>query len=290
MTVNGFYLISDFHIDINKLHDPKHVDGAILHTPKAARVVKQIYNWLGIPKGRIVVFNGDTSNSAEVTEKVWAEAGQKFRVLGVPGNHEYYFPRMRPVSEVDKRLEAIEVAYPSVTVLGPGKRFIDGKTLYLGCCGWYNWDAIPELDRHEEREMWIGGSNDAIFPQYDCGYPDALAFKQAEWLSDEIVRVQTEDEIESVVILTHTVPRVEFLVGPDHKWYKMNGSYANTFMTDVPKLDLKKKIKVWAYGHTHFHGDTVVDGIRYVCNARGYAGEATSLGAYWKPKWIGLDR
>jgi predicted phosphodiesterase len=41
----------------------------------------------------------------------------------------------------------------------------------------------------------------------------------------------------------------------------------------VWEADFKHKIKVWTFGHTHFTYDFVEEGIRFVCNPRGYGGE-----------------
>jgi predicted phosphodiesterase len=291
----GFYLISDFHVDLNNVLDPKDVGGAILHDEhRRGRVVKQIHNWLPIPKDRIVAFVGDTANSAEVAALVWKEAAERVRdVLVVTGNHEYYYPRWRTVLETEARVRADLTGFPSIQFLEAlGKTFLHRGVLFLGCTGWYNWDACPEYDRGEEMNFWKGGSNDARMIQYDCGYPDLMARRNTDWLLDEVARAQDRDEVEQIVILTHTCPRPEFLVPPDHPWYRLNGSYANSFMLEVPPVDVKKKIKVWAYGHSHYRRDDIIDGIRYVNHARGYAGESQpgrvgSIG--WKPRWIGLD-
>ncbi len=292
----GFYLISDFHIDLNYLIDPKNVEGSILHSyeSKRARVVKQIYDWSSIPKKSIIAFVGDSANSAEVAAMVWKEAAeQDMVVLAIPGNHEYYYPRFRTVGETDAKMREEIALIPAIHLLEPfgNQTFAAQGTLFLGCTGWYNWDACPEYDRGTEREFWKAFSNDSRAIQYDYGYPDAMARRHADWLIEQVTAAQDNDEVERIVVLTHTAPKAQLLVPAGHEWYRLNGSYSNSFMEEVPFVDVKKKIKVWGYGHTHFRDDIVIDGVRYVNNARGYAGEqhnARQTGGVWMPKWIDL--
>jgi hypothetical protein len=287
MSARGFYLVSDFHADMNKLADPAHWDGWLLHESRANRV-NRIFNWIGVPRDRILVFAGDTSNSAEVTLRVVEETRKQVdQILICPGNHEYYHPRYRPMSDVNRMLRHGIERIPGVTLMEPGCLVLQDGVLYLGCTGWYDWNAIPELDMREEREMWNRGSNDSRAIIYDEGYPDILAWQHRDWLLTQVQAAQDNDAIHDIVIFTHTVPRIDLLVGPEHPYYKLNGSYGNSLMEEVPQWDTKKKIRVWAYGHTHYSGDRIIDGIRYVCNARGYAGES-HIQSNWKPKWIGL--
>lgn len=290
----GFYLVSDFHVDMNLLANPHFVEGSILHEPKAVRVVKQIYNWLSVQPDRILAFVGDTSNSADASGWVWREAAERVRrVLAIAGNHDYYFPRYKNLTECDNRMDWVARVGPiknadNISVLRPGREYLEDGVLYLGCTGWYNWDAVPELDMREEREVWLNNSNDARYPVFDSAWPDVLARRHADWLIEAVTKAQDREEVEKIVILTHTIPRADLCAPPTYKWYHLNGSYANTFMGEVLPTDIKKKVKVWAYGHTHFGGDQVIDGIRYVNNARGYSGESHAQ-KFWKPKWIGLD-
>lgn len=291
---SGFYLISDFHVDLNYLADPKHVEGSILYSDqKEQRVVKTIYDWSGIPATATVVFSGDTSNSSEVSVKVWKECAQHVRnVLVLPGNHEYYYPRWRTVKEADAIMRAGISDAPGIKFLeSHGTTFLHEGTLFLGCVGWYNWDACPEYDKYTEMQFWKDGSNDSRMIQYDSGYPDVMAHRDADWLRMEVAKAQDRDDVKRIVILTHTCPRPEFLVPSGHPWYRLNGSYANTHMMDVPESDTKKKIKVWGYGHSHYRKDVTIDGIRYLNNARGYAGESTvgrESSDGWKPIWVDL--
>ena len=89
--------------------------------------------------------------------------------------------------------------------------------------------------------------------------------------------IQNYDEIKNIVCITHTAPvkeGIEFKKDPNSVWNALNGAYANSKMQDVLVADVNKLIKVWVFGHTHYHKDFVIDDIRYISNPRGYAGEA----------------
>jgi predicted phosphohydrolase len=100
-----------------------------------------------------------------------------------------------------------------------------------------------------------------------------------------IDRVLTETtSILPVVIVTHHLPSFQCI---DTKYDAC--TYNAGFATNLEWL-LKKHqhiISVWVHGHTHTSIDTVIEGVRVVCNPRGYPHETMDD---YKPKQILLDK
>jgi Icc-related predicted phosphoesterase len=85
-----------------------------------------------------------------------------------------------------------------------------------------------------------------------------------------------------VVVVTHHAPHRELLQkNPNPRWTSLNGSYANTMMESIRD----KRIKAWCFGHTHDRQDRVIDGVRYINNARGYPNENPG----WMPAEIEIE-
>jgi hypothetical protein len=79
------------------------------------------------------------------------------------------------------------------------------------------------------------------------------------------------------VMVTHHIPhRACTIFQPgDQIWNALNGSFCNTLMERIND----PSVKAWCFGHTHYNWDKDINGIRYICNPRGYRGEKS----HWEP-------
>ena len=92
-----------------------------------------------------------------------------------------------------------------------------------------------------------------------------------EWFDSQVETISRDKPARKVVILTHHLPTIY--------WESVNPKYENStissgFSTDLNDRTCWKndKVKVWAFGHTHYNCDYVDDGTqkRVVTNQRGY--------------------
>jgi hypothetical protein len=124
---------------------------------------------------------------------------------------------------------------------------------------------------------WRLGSNDSVCIRFGKKHrPEKLAQRQASLLTELVKKAQTDDTVEEIVMITHTLP-IDTAFGhfnnPSHPFYPLNGAYGNAFMHYVWDADKSKKIKTWCFGHTHERRDFFEHGIHFVSNPRGYRGE-----------------
>lgn len=237
---------SDLHVDING---------------------DKSYPWQDEKRNDILILNGDTSNSIELTMSVVNDAARHYKhVFFNDGNHEHYNPK----SSTDLNMKYFEDnSTENVAYFNGTSKQID-STLFVGACGWYDFTMTDHLSREQQHQLWKEELNDSRMIRFHM-YPDKLALLQATQIRDIVTDAQDDDTVKEIVIFTHTCPIREGLYdGPNYLWVRLNGSYGNNHMRMVREADQNKKIKVWHYGHTHIHNDFVQDGIRYVNNARGY--------------------
>ena len=104
----------------------------------------------------------------------------------------------------------------------------------------------------------------------------STAQEQTSFLCDVVASMQGNDDIQEIIIVTHTVPRTDLLPNYDRDlvdWAKTG----NSNMVDVLRNDVDGKISTWCFGHIHSHHvDTKLDGIRYISHPRGRPNDALS--------------
>jgi len=91
------------------------------------------------------------------------------------------------------------------------------------------------------------------------------------WHLEELAWIKSEIELakknnEKIIILTHHSPVVNLGCSNPEYW---GGDASEAFSTDLRKL-FGGNVTVWAYGHTHWFHDMVIEGTRIVSNAHGY--------------------
>jgi len=267
-----FDLISDFHVEMN---DPFSTQSTWRDGDPT------FYNWPRQKKSDVLVIAGDSSNRPEFTIEVVKEARAYYEsVLFVDGNHEHYVGyqnHSRTVGRNMNELRKFATETPGVTYLDGEITARFGSTLVIGANGWYDWKGNQILSREMQHMYWKSDSNDATCIRFDPdGYADKLARSHADQLVAHVTAAQSDEAVDKILVITHTIPNLKGIVPDSHRWGYLNGSYANTEMQRVVKADTAKKIKIWVYGHTHFLYDFVDQGVRYVTNPRGYRGEKRS--------------
>lgn len=206
-----------------------------------------------------VIVAGDTANGLLGLKFLNKLRRKGFNVFAVDGNHEHYSNTSngRTIEETTNRFREDN----------PPVAYVDGLKL-IGSNGWY---------RVSNGSSWFNYMNDG--PNCVGGTPDlaakivnSLAYKDYSFIENEL---KVSDEL--CVVVTHTAPCVETL-DP-----RFEGSYSNEWYYNGLMYKLidkyKDKILVWNHGHTHTSQDKEVNGVRVVCNPRGYPRENPN----WSP-------
>ena len=190
-------------------------------------------------------------------------------VLVIPGNHEYYGASRR---RVDSKIDEICAACPTRNLINLNCRSFDLEGYrFLGCT---LWSFVPP----ENEAAVMRSLNDyRLIKDDETGQLITTAttnrwhFEQKGWLAHEIAGIREEmTKCQStcdkgVVVLTHHAPSTRGTSAP-----RFEGSACNcAFSTDLHSL-MGPPVKVWAFGHTHFSSDQMINGTRVVSNQLGY--------------------
>jgi UDP-2,3-diacylglucosamine pyrophosphatase LpxH len=153
----------------------------------------------------------------------------------------------------------------------------------LATNGWWSYDFDPNLDLSQS-VTWLQ-HKDKISQIAAIGI-NATAYRDAGYMANSVAKLQTYQDVKSIIMVTHTVPRVEIIQNDLQlidSW-RFN-SMGNSRIQDALKEDYENKIKLWCFGHYHRPIDTIIDGIRYVSNPRGRGDTEFSQIAYY-PKRV----
>lgn len=212
-----------------------------------------------------IVIAGDTSNGLEGLQWIAGKMRNKgYRTYSCPGNHENYanLSRGRDIYETEARFRE---DFPAETELP------DGTPIVLRT-GWYvvSDEAYWQRYMNDSKRMSVN--------QKEMNY---LHFRDAEMLRQTLQ--SWKDYQKKGVVVTHMAPceetlNPEFAGSTTNEWYWSPG---------CRRLleEFSEQILVWCHGHTHAKNEAIVDGVRVVCNPRGYPGENPD----WRPMTIEIN-
>lgn len=209
----------------------------------------------------VVVVAGDTSNGLEGLKFLQKLRNKGFDVYACDGNHEHYanISQGRTIEETTARFRE---EYRSRNILK------DGTPIILRN-GWY--PVTMEAS-------WIHMMNDSSRCVVNAYQMNERSLKEAWYIKQEL-NAWKDYQLKGIVV-THTSPCQETL-NPEFDGDISNEWYWNPAMRNL-LTEYSEQILVWCHGHTHAKNEAVVDGVRIICNPRGYPGENPE----WEPLTI----
>ena len=208
---------------------------------------------------QFVIVAGDTSNGLGGTKFLQKLKNKGFEVFAVDGNHEHYanLSQGRTQSETEDQFYHL---------IGQHNHMYVGELLIVGFNGWY-----PVTDG----VAWSSYMNDHRNTTLSVSEVNDLAAEHA-WHVDKLIK----DHGGPAIVVTHTAPS-EGTLNPHFEGHFSNEWYWNPHMGEVLRARADQ-ILVWNHGHSHAPADRMVDGVRVVCNPRGYPGEVPD----WCPQTV----
>lgn len=96
----------------------------------------------------------------------------------------------------------------------------------------------------------------------------SLHEKDLVWLNETVSSIASDERDREIVIFTHHAPTKD---GTGHPKFD-NGITNSAFATELTNEPCwtSGKVKLWAFGHTHWCCDFVRNGVRVYSNQRGY--------------------
>jgi predicted phosphodiesterase len=210
-----------------------------------------------------VILAGDIARPREALS--WASGFDK-PVLYVPGNHEFYGGSIAGTVDELKGLSA----GTNIRVLDNDEVIIEGVR-FLGTTLWTDFMLFGEGEKRaaamQEAQRFmrdfsrirIGEAPEVTFTPA----ASAALFKlHAAWLDGKLA----ERYAGPTVVITHHAP-CRKSIHPRFADSLMNAC----FVSDAERLMDGSRADLWIHGHTHDSFDYFVNGMRVLCNPRGYA-------------------
>ena len=226
-----------------------------------------------VPRAPYLALLGDIGNTASHKDDYLAfliRQLKQFRaVLLVPGNHEPYHSNWPETLAI---LRAFEQDVRKDPLLGEfvlldrtAFRLPGTNITILGCS---LFSAIPP-----ETEMAVSlGLNDFFqILDWDTGAHTEAHKQELAWLNEQVAALKGRD----IMIFTHWSPSRDVrAVDPRHA----NSPIISAFSTELSGEECFRsdRVKLWAFGHTHYNCDFMVERdtaappLRLLANQRGY--------------------
>lgn len=244
------------------------------------------FDWTGQATSPLCVVAGDISDDVEIVRDTLQHLGQCYQaVFYIDGNNEHRFS-LDSITDSYGVLQQAIVGIKNVVFL-QNNCVIVNNVAFIGTNGWWTFDMDPRIDEEQCRQ-WYCDTMHVSLPVATAVH--SLAYNDAAYLSNSIKKLQTHKDITSIVVVTHTVPRIE-LIGHDidldhtHKFNVMG----NSVMEVVLDQDTEHKVKTWCFGHYHNSVDRDIDGVRYVNNCRGRHNDSSGWAQPYYPRRIVID-
>jgi len=191
-----------------------------------------------------------------------------------------------PASLLPRRSRAANARAPSALALPPNVTFLGARgtlllrgTLFVGACAWFDYAfAAPECDPHACQQHfrhvalpqgWFAAIPAPPAPPIDLAVLAAAAADAAH-VRAVVAAAQEDPSVERIVVVTHTVPHRQLLrKGLYPKALIEAGYYGCSAMEAVPEADVRRKIALWCFGHSHVGADARLAHIHYLSHPRG---------------------
>jgi predicted phosphodiesterase len=245
----------------------------------------EYFDWGGQPTSQYCIVAGDVARDRALVIDTLEQLSKVYTgVFYVDGNDEHKDYSEDLTTSYMELTELIS-SMGNVVYLHDNVVVMNGIAI-LATNGWWSYDFDPNLDLAQSI-TWLQ-HKDRI-SQNAAITINATAYRDAGYMSNSVAKLQTYQDVKSIIIVTHTVPTPEII---QHDLQLIDSwrfnSMGNSRMKDVLKEDCENKIKLWCFGHYHRPVDTVIDGIRYVSNPRGRGDTEYSQPTYY-PKRVTIE-
>ena len=240
--------VSDLHLESKSLHHP---------------LLQPLFR----PSSFHLALIGDIGNPFHhnLEEFLRRVADNHEKIFYVPGNHEYWNidSQIYTISDTRHHLDRLCTKFSNVVLLDNSTFTIDGVKI-IGSTLWSHVSKdIPYIENTIQNYQKIYKS-----PFKRLTVQDTNTFNK-----DAFTFIQKEIHDAPCVVLTHYPPLMcnslanEYTSDP--KFY--GDKTYNVYHNDLKHL-IRRPIKAWLYGHTHYNSSFYIDGVWVSANQMGYKG------------------
>jgi len=243
------------------------------------------FDWTFQATSPYCVVAGDVSKDRKLLAQTLKHLGECYQgVFFIDGNDEHR-DSLDNIGQSYKDLRRYVDKFKNVVFMQDNVVVVNGVA-FLAVNGWWSFDLDPTINQEKTVDWFHAryGVSDNVAPQIT-----SMALNDAAYLHHSIKKLQTHQDVKSIVIVSHTVPSASLI---DHDLeleghYRFNTS-GNPHLAAALAADSEGKIKTWCFGHYHRSVDRVINNVRYVNNCRGRGNTPWSQPAYY-PKRIIVD-
>lgn len=227
------------------------------------------------PSAPYLALLGDIGNVVSHKDEYLAfltrQLNQFRAVLFVPGNHEAYHSNWPETLDILRAFESSIRNDPSLgdfVLLDRGiYRLPDTNVVILGC------SLFSFVPAESNMAVSIGLNDFFLINDWDINSHNEAHKLDLAWLNTQVAELEQSDV--QIMIFTHWSPSKDRrAIDPRHA----TSPITSAFSTDLSKEKCFKseKVKIWAFGHTHYNCNFTVgrkDGagpLRLLTNQRGY--------------------
>ena len=252
-------IVSDLHIDLwdtsiyNKYPDGKIKDFPYIFPNK---------------KSNILIIAGDISDDINISLKYINELSKIYQnVLFIDGNHEHtlQYPQLYTTNYIFNMTKKLN---ENIFYL-PISHYKINKTIILGVCGWWDYNN-GDMDSIKKNLNYFEGWINHFKEDDNLEFIDNVIKKskdEYQYLKYCIDIYNNDDNIDNIILVTHTVPLFEYL--NDKKINNSNDKSNGSNSLFIQLIDNNKKISHWIFGHTHKQFEETINNIKFICNPRG---------------------
>jgi len=243
------------------------------------------FDWTDQPTSPYCVVAGDVSRDHNIVIETLKHLSQCYAgVFYIDGNDEHRW-HLENLAESYRSLRQQIDKIKNVVFLQDNVAIVNGVAI-LATNGWWSYDLNPQIE-YEDAQAWY-----CEYTQCTPSSADAItgiAYHDAAYMRNSVKKLQTHQEVKSIVMVTHTLPAA-WLCGhdPDIVESPRFNTMGNPHVQMALDEDTERKIRVWTFGHYHRNVDRDLNQIRYVCNPRGRGNTPWSQPAYY-PKRIEVE-
>jgi hypothetical protein len=243
------------------------------------------FDWTDQPTSPYCVVAGDVSRDVDLVVKTLNHLGECYAgVFYIDGNDEHR-QNLEDLGNSYRILKHKLDSVKNVVYLQDNVVIINGVAI-LATNGWWSYDFDPSIG-YDQAQEWYCEYTQSTHSSADA--ITGIAYHDAAYISNSIKKLQTHQEVKSIVMVSHTLPGAWLC---DHDLDLANtprfNCMGNPHLQQALNEDTENKIQVWAFGHYHRPVDRDFNGIRYVSNPRGRGNTPWSQPTYY-PKRIEVN-
>jgi UDP-2,3-diacylglucosamine pyrophosphatase LpxH len=243
------------------------------------------FDWTGQPTSPYCVVAGDVSRDHDLVARTLKHLNQCYAgVFYIDGNDEHR-EYLEDLGASYRSLKTKIKTLNGVVYLQDNVVIVNGVAI-LSTNGWWSYDFDPMIG-YDETQEWYQTYTNSTRSSADA--ITGIAYHDAAYLTNSVKKLQTHQEVKSIVIVSHTLPAAWLCDhDPDLANHPRFNCMGNPHLQQALTEDTERKIKVWAFGHYHRPVDRDFGSIRYVSNPKGRGNTPWSQPAYY-PKRIEVE-